>query len=428
MTPWISARRADAFESRLNSPTRGDQHPSDVDAELADLVAQMRALASPAPRPEFLGSLRERLMTEAAEVLVAVPAPERAALDRANARLVLPERNPRRQRRLVAAVGTVVLLGTGSTMAVAAQSALPGDGLYPIKRLVESARSTITFSDTGKGEQALDHARARLTEAAQLIENGSDASLYQVPGTLTTFTSQAHEGADALLGAYAADGSTDSVQQVRDFVADSLARLAAVQPTAPESVQTSLRDAAEALVGIDANAVALCPGCGKALADYSNLLSAPAVDPTEVLEPGADPTPGTGAPTGLPTIDPQAVASANGPGATATPSGQGSTAPTLPTQQPGGQNTPGQGTTQGSGVQPSTAPSTTATQPSAAPTPTPSAVATTKPPLQGLTDALLGDGKSGDDATTGVVPGVVGGLLGVVGGLLGGGSSSTSGS
>lgn len=396
MTGWISARRADAFESQLSSPSTG----ATPDRALLALVGELRAVESPAPRPEFLADLRSRLMAEAADVLTA-PAP---GLEATRDRLTLPQRDPRRQRRVVAAVGSIVLIGTGSTMAMASQSALPGDGLYPIKRLVENARSSVTFSDTARGQQELDHARARLQEALALVEKGDAASVSQVPDVLDTFVRQAREGADILLADYARHEDAASVEAVRSFAAQSLDRLRTMQSQAPAGSAEALREAALAMVHLDSSASALCPACRGGLGDYSALVAAPA--PPGLVVPDLSPTtpdPSVPSNPALPTIDPAAVASAldNVP------------TPQPPTPRPSDTTT--RGSTDNGGDDP-------ATTPSKKPTPTtpPRSTAPSKDPVTGLTDTLLGDGTSGDDATTGVVPGVVGGVAGVVGGVVGG--------
>ena len=49
-------------------------------------------------------------------------------------------------------------------MAVAAQTALPGDSLYPVKRAIEDTRTGLASGDTAKGARLLANARGRLDE------------------------------------------------------------------------------------------------------------------------------------------------------------------------------------------------------------------------------------------------------------------------
>ena len=53
-------------------------------------------------------------------------------------------------------------------MAVASQSALPGDALYPIKRAIENTEAGVRVSDDAKGETILSNASGRLNEVDKL--------------------------------------------------------------------------------------------------------------------------------------------------------------------------------------------------------------------------------------------------------------------
>ncbi len=68
---------------------------------------------------------------------------------------------------IFAAIALVALLGGGTSFA--AQGALPGDALYPVKVNVnEEVRSALTFSPEGKIELNAERAAARLAEAEKL--------------------------------------------------------------------------------------------------------------------------------------------------------------------------------------------------------------------------------------------------------------------
>ena len=95
-------------------------------ADLLEVVGALRATPAPEPDPAFVAALRERLMAEAETVLTA------AAAERGRRRRPAPAAPGRRRavrrrnRRLAAVVSGVILVGATATMAVAAQSALPG--------------------------------------------------------------------------------------------------------------------------------------------------------------------------------------------------------------------------------------------------------------------------------------------------------------
>ncbi len=413
MTPWISARRADRFESLLRAGLeQGSETDPDGGSELHDLarlVTTLTQVEPPTPRPEFLAELRERLLVEAATTL------QKCEPDVTD-RLSLPERNPRRRRRLAAAITGVVLVGTGGTMAVAAQSALPGDGLYPIKILVEKAESSVTFSDAARGDRQLQHAQSRLDEVGGLLDDGSAGALGQLPNALSTFSSQSRSAADLLLADHRSRGDETQPLKLRAYVTRNLAFLDEIDPRIPAFAHEELVAAAQMLLRIDRDVSAACPSCQGEISTMPGLLQASPSMPAPV-----DPAPSKRtAPT------PPPAASSNRP--SAKPTG----AVLQPTQQPSPDQTPGHQVPQ---VKPSSGPSSGGNSggsagsgsgsgqgepkaPGKSPSKAPSG--TSSGPVQDLVENLVGNGKSGEDANPGVVGGLVGGVLGGVGGLLGG--------
>ena len=191
MTALFSTRRrAEQFAAAV------DGHVRDVPPDLQPLVSVAVALRtqeqdSPAVlRADFAADLRARLMAEAEHSLVP------------GAPLVLPvrERGPR-ERRMAVAASVAVLLGGSAGMAAAAQSALPGEALYPIKRGIEQAEAGLSVSTAGRGQDLLHQADGRLAEVEGLLA-GSPTAAPQVPGTLEDFINQAQQGADLLLASY----------------------------------------------------------------------------------------------------------------------------------------------------------------------------------------------------------------------------------
>jgi hypothetical protein len=203
------------------------------------------------PREDFVLDLRERLMTEAESLLT----PQKAALT------LRPRTRGKRERRLVAvATAAVVFAGTAG-MAAAAQHALPGQALYPIKRGIESAQVDLSTSPTSRGNQLLDQARDRLVEVQGLVAAGPATGTSQIPGTLDDFTEQARQGADLLLGSYSDTKDPQAVAHVREFAARDLTILEGLAQTAPPQAQAALSDAATALAAIDSRASEACPAC-----------------------------------------------------------------------------------------------------------------------------------------------------------------------
>jgi hypothetical protein len=274
MTPAFSARRrADEFEALLS---RGPDSPlTERDAErfaaLLDVVADLRSVPQPAPRPEFVSSLRESLMAEADTVLVRQPA--------APPRLAMPTRSRTRQRRVGALLGGAALVGSAATMAVAAQTALPGESLYGVKRGIESAQVRLATDDAARGRVMLAQAGTRLTELEELAAGGAGDQL--VAGTLDTFTRQSGDGVRTLLTSYEATGSDRDAQHARDFTASSMERLEALEDQVPESARDELVAAGRTLTDLDLEISNACLACTGGITTTPDFLLASM--PTDLL-------------------------------------------------------------------------------------------------------------------------------------------------
>lgn len=252
MTALFSARRrADEFAAAVDGTSRA------VPEELRPLVGVVTALREESleatPRPEFTAELRALLMAEAERSL----SPD--------AGLVLPvRRHGPRERRLAAAASVAVLLGGSAGMAAAAQSALPGQALYPIKRGIEHAEASLSVSTAGRGEDLLRQADGRLAEVEGLLA-GSPAAAPQIPSTIEDFIGQAQEGAELMLASFQETSDPTTVVAVRRFAASSIEMLQQIARTAPPEAQDELAAAALTLKDIDARAADLCPSCGEDL-------------------------------------------------------------------------------------------------------------------------------------------------------------------
>ena len=250
MTSMFTARRrTEEFAAAVDGSSEG----GGADAELAAFVAIVSSLrhSDAAPRPAFAVDLRERLMTEAETVL-----------SRQDAMLLLPvrQRGPR-ERRLVAAASAFVLIGGTATMAAAAQSSLPGEALYPIKRGIERAEAGLSLSDAGKGHDLLAQADSRLSEVDGLLEGNAALSTPRVAQTLAAFAAQADEGSDLLFASFERSQDPGSVIAVRSFATNAMDRLAGLAGVVPAGAQDELATAADVLRGIDEQATDACSAC-----------------------------------------------------------------------------------------------------------------------------------------------------------------------
>lgn len=276
MTPAFSARRrADEFEALLSR--RPDTPISDRDAArfaaLLDVVGDLRALPEVAPRPEFVSALRESLMTEADTVLVRQPSTP--------PRLAMPITSRTRDRRVGALLGGAALLGATATMAVAAQTSLPGESLYGVKRGIESAQVRLAGDDAARGRTLLSHAETRLTELEELA-SGDGGTEKLAPDTLDAFTKQSSEGVHSLLAAYEHGGAEQQdVQRARDFTADSMERLAALENDLPSDARDELLAAGRTLTDLDTEISIACRACVGGITTTPDFLLTSA--PTDLL-------------------------------------------------------------------------------------------------------------------------------------------------
>src|SRR3546814_8768772 len=124
LTP--AQRRAEEFAALVDDPY-GATAASARDSDMLELVGAMRSVPAPTSRPEFVASLRERLMIEA-EVALSPDSAERRLT-------IVKTHSPRRRDRRVAILaGTIAAIGATSSVAMASQAALPGDTLYPDRK------------------------------------------------------------------------------------------------------------------------------------------------------------------------------------------------------------------------------------------------------------------------------------------------------
>ena len=252
---FASRRRAEEFHSLVEGSSTGGLHDARY-TEFLNIVATLRDVPEAEPRPAFVADLREQLMAAADTVLV---------VSDDEARLALRSRpsSPRtRERRIAAAAAGLAVVGATTSMAMAAQSALPGDALYPIKRLIEGAETGLAVSEGEKGTTLLDNAAGRLDEITALSRDGRLDDSEAVEDTLNDFSRQAVAASDLLLTDYASSGDESSITELRDFTGESMQTLAELESVVPEQARDELLRAARILTQIDAEAQRACPACG----------------------------------------------------------------------------------------------------------------------------------------------------------------------
>lgn len=132
----------------------------------------------------------------------------------------------------VAALAVMVALAGAGTFF--SRDALPGDTLYGVKRVAESAGLAMTFGDEAKARRQLDLASTRLSEIEQLVSrqrtSAPDPQLLEA--TISAFDSAASEGSRMLLGGQQVPGA-DGLGDLRTWAAQQAARLAALRSALP---------------------------------------------------------------------------------------------------------------------------------------------------------------------------------------------------
>lgn len=369
-------RRAERFEAAIEDPSSAGLDPRML--ELVELVGALRETPQPTARPAFVSDLRASLLL-AAETELVPAAPERRATPVTT--------RPRRERRIAVALGGLAIVGATTSMAVAAQSALPGDSLYPLKRAIEDADTSLSADDR-KGTELLDHASSRLREVHDLSQDdlGTDETR-EIERTLSTFTAQADEASDLLMAQYDATGSARPISQLRTFTGESLTRLDRLQDALPETLQPALQEAARTLLRIDQVAAEACPDCGGlGITDIPTGLVSAGIPLGEALTP---------------VVETQAVPAPAAPTPDATKPGKGDARPSSPA----------------------------APQPSAAPTPAVGDLGgAAADPLGGQSGAAGAGGGKPSAAAPGGVVGQLGDTVGgIVKGVTGGGKTGQAG-
>ncbi len=264
-----------------------------------------------------------------------------------------------------ALVAVVAAVGGGI---FASRDALPGDALYPVKRVAESAGLAMTFDKSAKAHRQLELATTRLDEVEKLVKAdpaGTTADPQLVQSAIHDFDSSTGDGSRSLMNTEDAGGAA-ALGDLRAWAGEQAAKLSVLRSALPTSTVSGADDSISLLDRL--------LGRTQALSDRSNCTQ---VTSGTVDDLGPLPASGTCSPRAS---DPQGTAGTEGSsteGSTTTDSSapDANTRPGVPSTAPrtgdAGQSlvpgTGGTGGTAGTG-----APSTSTDAPSSTPTTAPS--------------------------------------------------------
>jgi hypothetical protein len=214
------------------------------EALLVSLAERLCAVAAEIePTAEFRTSARTALLTD---VTVATDPPHR-------------QQAARRRRRIAVATGFVICVLGGGGLAQASTSAVPGEALYPVKRMVERLELSTKRDDEARGGFRLELATERLAEATQLAGRPGPASRSLGNTAVTEFTEQAEAGSNDLVAAFRRTNSRSSLALLNRFSAAAVRALESLQARFDdEALLIATRQRLNAIVG---RSLSLCPGC-----------------------------------------------------------------------------------------------------------------------------------------------------------------------
>ena len=134
----------------------------------------------------------------------------------------------------------VLALALAGAGILASRDALPGDGLYTVKRVSESAGLALTFDEMSRAQRHLDLASTRLGEVEQLVATDPKVTTEDpelVTSAIQEFDDSTGEGARILLTDEDA-GNAEARDDLRSWAAEQSARLTELQPALPAGAET----------------------------------------------------------------------------------------------------------------------------------------------------------------------------------------------
>jgi len=152
---------------RLRKGEKLEQAAEEELGPLLEIAGRIQEISTP-PSKAFVGDLERRLVEKAGAL-------QRARRRSLWDRYLTPIFSPGRARRwaaVLAAILALVLASAGT--AIAAQSSIPGDPLYPVKRVTERLGLLVVRGAPGKTHLRLEFTKRRAEEIEALYDRGQD--------------------------------------------------------------------------------------------------------------------------------------------------------------------------------------------------------------------------------------------------------------
>jgi hypothetical protein len=152
---------------------------------------------------------------------------------------------------LVGAAAASVMLAIAGGGVLVSSDALPGDSLYPVKRVAESAGLALTFDEASRARRHLEIATIRLSEVEQLARNTQAAPAPEVfTAAMDDFDAATDEGSRMLLEAAKSDQASTAADDLRKWATTQSERLTEIEPDLPDSVDAEAsKELLERLLG-----------------------------------------------------------------------------------------------------------------------------------------------------------------------------------
>ncbi|MDQ6716212.1 MAG: DUF5667 domain-containing protein, partial [Actinomycetota bacterium] len=276
----MMTRTADLLQQAIEGGT--------AHSRVRDLVATTTALRSvsigPGPDPDFVRDLGLRLQAEAAALPVRAPLPPRQQSSPGAHRqrrtpqplVVLVGRGLPRALAGIAASALVL----GGVVGAASRSALPGQALYPVKQILDTAAVTLAGSSFDKGSTLLSQAQDHISEASQL-SGTSSTSATDVNLALEAAIVDVTQAQEQLRTSFTETGNPQALLAIQDFSTRAIPQVEALRTRLPSGSLPLLATLRSLLSSVSTNAVqqlASCQTCGGA-AESARQSATPAADP-----------------------------------------------------------------------------------------------------------------------------------------------------